>query len=181
MTQPADAEGALRIRRATASDVEALTEIYLSSARHHAALDPGFYRIPERNAVSKHLEQAFVSDDPEVTVRLVAEVGTAVVGSADVELRTPPRSSMLRRQPGASVGVAVLAAWRGKGVGSRLMDAAEEWAREHGATRLLLDASAENTDAIRFYEERHGYRLRGVLLTKEIGQPGGRPTPRRRA
>jgi ribosomal protein S18 acetylase RimI-like enzyme len=54
------------------------------------------------------------------------------------------------------------------------MEAAEDWARERGATLMLLDASAANTEALRFYEERHGFRLRGVLMTKELGSHEGR-------
>jgi GNAT superfamily N-acetyltransferase len=166
--------GAVRIRLATIDDVEALTEIYLSSARHHAALDPSFYHVPEREAVTQHLREELSADDPERTARLVAEVEGAVVGSADVELRSPGPASMLRPHRAANVGVAVLDAWRGRDVGSRLMEAAEAWAREHDAALMLLDASAANTEARRFYEERHGYRLRGVLMTKELDPAGGR-------
>ena len=43
---------------------------------------------------------------------------------------------------------------RGDGVGSVLMDSAEERARASGSTRLSLDVSAENEGARRFYECR---------------------------
>ncbi len=43
---------------------------------------------------------------------------------------------------------------RGAGVGSVLMDSAEEWARAEGSTRLSLDVSAKNEGARRFYERR---------------------------
>jgi len=33
---------------------------------------------------------------------------------------------------------------------------------------MMLDASAANRGALRFYEQRHGYRRRGVLMTKTI-------------
>ena len=81
---------------------------------------------------------------------------------------------MLRPQVAVSVGIAVRDDRRGSGTGSRLMEAAEDWARERGATLMLLDASAANTEALRFYEERHGFRLRGVLMTKELGSHEGR-------
>lgn len=32
----------------------------------------------------------------------------------------------------------------------------------------MLDASAANADALRFYQERHGYAITGVLMTKRI-------------
>jgi GNAT superfamily N-acetyltransferase len=164
----------IQIRPATIVDSEALAEVYLSSARHHASLDPEYYHVPDPEAVIRHMRDALSADSPSPvrTVRLLAEVGGLVLGSAEVTLQSPNPASMIRPTVAASVGVAVLEDQRGGGVGSRLMEAAEDWARERGATIMLLDASAANRDALRFYEERHGYRLRGVLMTKELEQKG---------
>jgi ribosomal protein S18 acetylase RimI-like enzyme len=43
---------------------------------------------------------------------------------------------------------------RGSGVGTVLMDSLEQRARASGSTRLVLDVSAENHSARRFYEHR---------------------------
>ena len=43
---------------------------------------------------------------------------------------------------------------RSQGVGGALLDAAEAWAREHGATHFELDTGLARTDAQRFYESR---------------------------
>ena len=45
----------------------------------------------------------------------------------------------------------VTASARGRGVGRRLLDAAMEWAREHGCTHLGLVSAAARVDAHRFY------------------------------
>ena len=162
----------IQIRPATIGDSEALAAVYVSSARHHASLDSEYYRVPDQKAVIRYLREALSTDSPERTVRLVAEVEGVVLGSAEVTLQSPNAGSMIRSALAASVGVAVLEDQRGGGIGSRLMEAAEDWARERGATLMLLDASAANVDALRFYEERHGYRLRGVLMTRELEQDG---------
>ncbi len=47
----------------------------------------------------------------------------------------------------------ILTAHRRRGIGRRLMDAAERWAREQGATRALLPVWAFNTGALARYEE----------------------------
>lgn len=163
------------IRIATVVDVEALADVYLSSARHHAMLDPDFYAVPDRDAELRHLREALSAEDGTRAVRLVAELDGAVIGSAEVELRSPSAASMLRPRVAASVGVAVLEECRGSGIGSRLMAAAEDWARARGAKLMMLDASAANVEARRFYE-RHGYRLRGVLMTKPL-ETGASPDP----
>lgn len=41
---------------------------------------------------------------------------------------------------------------RSQGIGSRLLAAAKEWARERGASHLKLDSSLARTEAHRFYE-----------------------------
>ena len=43
---------------------------------------------------------------------------------------------------------------RSQGVGGELLDAAEAWARERGATHLELDTGLAREDAQRFYERR---------------------------
>lgn len=159
------------VRAATAADVDALAAVYLSSARHHAALDPGFYSIPDRAAVVARFVEQLRADEADA-VELVAELSGVIVGSASIELRSPSAASMLRLQRAASVGVAVLDNRRGRGIGSRLMEAAEDWAHERGAALAVLDASAANVEALRFYE-RLGYRRRGMLMTKAIGTDAG--------
>ncbi len=78
-------------------------------------------------------------------VRLVADAGGIVVGSAKVELQTPSAAGMLRPALAASVDLAVLEGKRGAGIGSRLMEAGEAWARERGANLMMLDSRRPTT------------------------------------
>lgn len=41
---------------------------------------------------------------------------------------------------------------RSLGIGKHLLDAAKDWARDHGATHLELDSAHARTGAHRFYE-----------------------------
>lgn len=63
--------------------------------------------------------------------------------------------------------VAVLPAWRGHGLGKRLMDALADIARERNCSMLTLDAYASNLPARAFYE-RLGYHPRGVHFVLEV-------------
>lgn len=47
------------------------------------------------------------------------------------------------------------------------MQFAERWALDNGCTRMILDMSAANEGALRFYE-RLGYRTYGLLLKKSL-------------
>jgi ribosomal-protein-alanine N-acetyltransferase len=55
------------------------------------------------------------------------------------------------------VTIDVLEAWRRRGVGALLMDAAEQWARDHGLGRIGLETAQDNLVAQRFYAAQ-GYR-----------------------
>jgi RimJ/RimL family protein N-acetyltransferase len=50
-------------------------------------------------------------------------------------------------------GMLVEAGWRGRGVGSALVRAAIDWAREHGLHKLCLEVFAHNTAAIGLYSK----------------------------
>jgi ribosomal-protein-alanine N-acetyltransferase len=55
------------------------------------------------------------------------------------------------------VTIDVVGRWRRRKVGSMLMDAAEQWARELKLLFVYLETAENNTAAQRFYDAR-GYR-----------------------
>ncbi len=59
--------------------------------------------------------------------------------------------------------------YRGKGIGTKLMDRFEDWARERGATRLKVIASAQNEGAINLYRKR-GFENYDLVLEKDLVQ-----------
>jgi GNAT superfamily N-acetyltransferase len=157
---------ALLIRGARPADVPALAEIYLSLARHHAALDPAAYRVPERAAVHARFAAELEAAEEE-DLHLVAEVDGVVVGQLDAiggRRRSP--GSMRVPRASASIGIAVLDGWRGQGIGTALMRAAEDWARLRGLDVLDLDVATPNDDGRRLYE-RLGY----VRVTETMVKP----------
>ena len=52
--------------------------------------------------------------------------------------------------------------YRGKGVGSRLIDSVIDWAKMAGKSELLLDVGDENIAAIALYEAK-GFRPTGIV------------------
>ena len=74
----------------------------------------------------------------------VAVAGTDVVGMLHVEAS---------RHGFGDLGMAVARDWRGLGVGSALMAAAVEWARERGLHKLSLGVFVHNTAGIALYRK----------------------------
>jgi GNAT superfamily N-acetyltransferase len=156
-----------QVRAATPDDVERIADIYVAMARQHAALDPAEYRVPEHAAVMTRFRTELQAAD-EVDLHIVAEVDGTVVGSLDAFMRPLPSDGSMRiPRRGALIGIAVDEDWRGRGIGTTLMGAAEAWARERGYDTLELDVADPNGDARRLYE-RLGYGLVAHTLVKPL-------------
>lgn len=98
-------------------------------------------------------------------VVLVAEVDGIVVGMCSGQLNI----STAEGAPSVLLeDVAVLEAWRGRGVGRKLVEAVKEWAKENGALRMQLLADADNGSALGFYSRIGWKRTNLVCLTRRI-------------
>ena len=159
--------GAIEIRPVTANDLEALIDIYLDTAIHHAALDPEVFHVPSRDDVAVRLRRRI--EGRGTTGEYVAAVlDGAMVGSASVDLEDPPApGSMMRPVRTAEFGVSVVAGHRGKGIGRALIGQLETWAAEHGVERMVLNVSDANEGAIRLYREL-GYRDFDRAMLKDL-------------
>ena len=155
----------VKIRPATPDDVGELADIYQASAEHHMRLDPSLYSTPDYLALKERYGKRLpLPDDEEI---LVAEMDGEVVGWIDMRLRPATgQPRMMRDAVSAEIDIAVLPQHRGHGVGSLLVDAAEKWAAQHGAAVMTMQTHVANLDAIRFYQERHGFRTTGILMMK---------------
>jgi GNAT superfamily N-acetyltransferase len=173
---------AILVRAAQAQDVPALVRLRLANAERHASLDPAGYRLPEEGAVRRHFEGLLAgsggpggSDGRDILV-LVAEVSGAVVGMSEiVMMATPPDHQILVPRRSAQVHTVVLEDYRGQGVGSTLVAAAEQRAAGCGVSRLFAPILAPNTEAVSFYS-RAGFGRHGIILAKQLTPDGGQPT-----
>jgi len=88
--------------------------------------------------------------DPDAAIFL-AHAGGAQIGQ--VYIRVEPSRV-------ADLGMAVADGWRGRGVGSALMTAAIDFAREHDAHKVTLQVWPHNERAIGLYE-KFGFEVEG--------------------
>jgi len=97
------------------------------------------------------------------SVLLVACDGNSVLGFAGVGERTH-----VSGEREAYLGELVVApAARRRGVGGRLVGAAEDWARERGLGRVTLETGTANGPARELYA-RLGYAEEQVTLTRDV-------------
>lgn len=154
------------IRPATPADDDALVRLQQESAIHHASIDPDRWR--ERTIEETRASRRLWHTERPRDEALVAVADGAVVGMLELWLKRP-RDPASARTPrvAADLGVSVTPAWRGKGVGTALLLAAEDWARAHGAERMVLDLASQNEGALRLYE-RLGYEVHALEMDKPI-------------
>jgi GNAT superfamily N-acetyltransferase len=161
----------ISVRPARPGDGAGLACIWLDAGRYYASLNPEVFQIPNEEGLSEHFERALADQRPDVH-HVVAEVEGQVVGSAVGRLEPPvglARHQLQRHLTHRRLiidAVVVGERFRGRGVGTRLMKAIEEWGRRHGATLALLDSYPESALSLPFFEERAGYRRRSVRLFK---------------
>jgi GNAT superfamily N-acetyltransferase len=63
----------------------------------------------------------------------------------------------------------VLAPYRRRGVGARLLAAAEEWGRARGDVRAVLTTYHASPLSVPFYEQGMGYERRSIVFEKRLG------------
>jgi GNAT superfamily N-acetyltransferase len=80
--------------------------------------------------------------------------------------------ALISTAEGGKVGLledmVVAAAWRGRGLGSALLAAAQQWSAGQGMTRLQLLADATNEPALGFYRRQGWGGTRLVALRKML-------------
>ncbi len=140
------------VRKAVASDAPALAGLsgQLGYPTDATALAT---RVRE---LRRHKEQCvFVAEAPP----------GLVIGWVQVAVH----HSLMADAEGEIVGLVVDAAQRGRGVGRRLMEAAEGWISGRGLTAVRLRSRVQRVEAHRFYE-RLGYaRIKEqIVLRKEL-------------
>jgi ribosomal protein S18 acetylase RimI-like enzyme len=137
---PEDAEGLIAHWIRIASE----PEIYVSYTSEEASIPVE----KEREAIRKNLE--------ERNLCLVTETGGEIVAHLCCLVE---RTYSITRHT-ATLGMSVDRSYRNRGIGTRLMDRAINWAQENRIVRLQLEVYAENSPAIHLYD-RFGFEVEG--------------------
>ena len=164
---------ALTVRPARAGDGEALARIHADMLAHYAEVDPEAFRTADLTGFAAWVEGEFAAED-ETGLDLVAELDGEVVASLFATLVLPPEGAQwasARDVEAVRVRIEYLAtsaAHRRSGAGTALVQAAEQWGREHGATVAETTTYRDGPLSVPFWTERSGYERRSINLRKRL-------------
>lgn len=150
-----------RTRLATAGDADAICRIYNQGIEDRIATLETDLRTPDER------RQWLAARSPRHPVIVAENLTGEVVGWGSLNVFKPREAYRFV----ADFSVYVERAYRGKGVGSVLLERLAELGRQHGFHKLVLSAFPSNAGGIALYI-KHGFRTVGIY--KEQGPLDGR-------
>lgn len=150
------------IREATEADAEAMVEFLMEGHDLHVASVPQIYRPIEVNEEILEFLRGQVRQ--ERSKMFVAELDGALVGYVFVRVGDSTPIPLLTPRRYAEIDTLMVArrAQR-QGIGRALMERAQQWGKEQGATRAQLNVLEFNRGALEFYEELGYSTLRRTM------------------
>ena len=138
-----------------------LTDIAAFAVLRHRLAREGDFALTEAGestASNKTIAEQIANTlkDP-LTIRIVAVHRGRLIGYVSAT-----RGDTSRTRHAGNLAIGIVAAYTGKGLGKRLMDALEAWGREVGVTRLDLRVMVQNGRAIALYL-RCGFSIEGRI------------------
>jgi len=140
-------------------------DFVIETARRFAAFGPPPWRSAQEIVAGEvRCLDDFFDGRLKGPALLIAELDGVALGFAFLE----PAVDYFSGEKHAHLGmIAVTAAAEGRGAGAALLQAAEEWTRASGYTKLTLNAFEGNQRARRIYE-RFGYQVETLRYVKTL-------------
>jgi putative acetyltransferase len=139
----------IKIRHSEKGDIPAIKSIYAQASCYAGTLQLPYPSIEKWDK--------FFSNTPDNFHSLVAIAYDKIVGQLGMEVYTRPR-----RKHVANIGMAVCENFRGKGVGTALLKAALDLAKNWLAvSRIELEVYTDNKPAFELYQ-KHGFAIEGT-------------------
>jgi ribosomal protein S18 acetylase RimI-like enzyme len=164
----------IKLRPAQPTDAEVASVLLYSAYTHKQVTYP--LQEGHENGFSVHLEHFLREDSNRFSYQyiLVAEKSTEVVGLVlsfagreEIRLNAATGWSLEREAEDDEWYVDALAVfkdWGQKGIGTRLLQAAEQQARQHNYAKIALNVAKGNKEALNLYQHLHYVVIRETVL-----------------
>lgn len=156
----------IKIRNAVESDYFAINELYFETySSYHKNIPESYHKTP-KTVLPKGTFLNMIDDNDSLII--VAEIEKKVIGMlyANIEIYNGDEVTTSYRRVSISE-IAVTANHIGRGVGAKLMNHAEEWAKRKNIKELTVLVYSFNKKAIGFYE-KNGFESYSIMMDKKI-------------
>ena len=136
------------VRAARAGDLPHLRELYIEMTAYHAERDPRYADAKTATAEAVHFFDGWLRHPRALLA--VADAGGAVAGFGLILLQKPHLAMADVRTARLDL-LAVGAAFRRRGIGTKMVNALLQWAAQQGAERVFVSHSAQNSAANQFW------------------------------
>ncbi len=154
----------VRFREGRPEDVRALVRRAAETAWHSLPPWAQAHHTPEQ--VARHVQELMAALLRDGEGLLIVAEGPAGQNVGHVWLGLV-RNSYTGARRGHIYDLYVAPAWRGRGLGRRLLAEAERLSREMGCVELGLTVAADNAPARRLYEVA-GFRVEHLIMGKRL-------------
>lgn len=156
----------IKIRKATETDFEPVNSLYHETYSLYHQNIPESYKETPKRLLPKGTFINMVEDKNALV--LVAEGKSQVIGMLCATIEKEESDEVTHGYHRVSIDeLSILPGHRRQGIGSLLMKAAEDWAKDNKICDLTVLVYCFNGKAIKFYES-NGYKPYSLKLNKKI-------------
>jgi ribosomal protein S18 acetylase RimI-like enzyme len=155
----------LIIREVELKDRALLDELFREELEYHKSLMPDIFKIPEIVVREKWLESILKNND---IFLVVSECNEKIVGAILYKIEKNPEDTLLNeRKYGYIEEMIVSEAFRGKGIGKKLLDYVINGFQIKNIKEIEIDVWEKNEIGLKFYEDQ-GFKTIQRKMKKEI-------------
>lgn len=161
-------ENKIKIRKATEQDYNAVDFLYQQNYMLYHHNIPNDYKKPPVPTLPKGTFLNILED--KNALLLIAETEKKVIGVLYAIIEKYDEDDWSQSYNRVSVEeMSVLKDFSRRGIGTKLIENAESWAKEKGIVDLIVLVHTFNQDAINFYE-KNDFKSYSIKLTKKVSK-----------
>ena len=143
-------------------DFKRVNELAVQVHEMHVTWNPDIFKSVEEVINKEYFENLIKNEEI-----YIAKVDKEIVGYIIFNIKEKENSSMRYRKQLNIDAICVDERYRGKGIGTKILESIKEIAKTRGCTDLYLTVNQENENAIRVYE-KFGFKVKNIAYMMKL-------------
>ena len=143
-------------------DFKRVNELAVQVHEMHVTWNPDIFKSVEEVINKEYFENLIKNEEI-----YIAKVDKEIVGYIIFNIKEKENPSMRYRKQLNIDAICVDEKYRGKGIGTKILESIKEIAKTRGCTDLYLTVNQENENAIKVYE-KFGFKVKNIAYMMKI-------------